>query len=66
MKYRVACLASCTAMLLAVASHVLAQQSGPRAPAEGRSRGRGGPSGAGQAAPFDTATIPKDDARKRS
>ncbi len=65
MKHRLARLVSCTALLLAVASNVLAQEAGPRAPAEGRGRGRGGPPGAGQAAPFDTATIPKDDAEKK-
>jgi len=65
MKRRVAYLVRCTAVLLAVVSNVLAQESGPRAPAEGRGRGRGGPPDAGQAAPFDTATFPKDDAEKR-
>ena len=65
MKHRVTCLVGCTAVLLAVASSVPAQEAGPRAPAEGGGRGRGGPSGAGQAAPFDTVTIAKDDAEKR-
>ena len=65
MKHHVACLVGCVAVFLAVASTVAAQESGPRAAAEGRGRGRGGPPGFGQAAPFDTATIPKDDAEKK-
>jgi predicted O-methyltransferase YrrM len=50
---------------LAIASSVSAQQPGSRPPAERRGRGRGGPPAAGQAAPFDTATVPKDDAEKK-
>ena len=65
MKRHVACLVGCAAVLLAVASTVAAQELGPRAAAEGRGRGRGGPPRADQAAPFDTATIPKDDAEKK-
>ena len=65
MKHRVACLVRCTAVLLAVASSLPAQEAARRTPAEGRGRGRGGPPGPGQAAPFETATLPKDDAEKQ-
>ena len=63
MKCRKVCLVGCTVALLAVVSGVSAQQANPRTRAEGR--GRGGPPGAGQAAPFETATIPQDDAEKK-
>jgi len=62
MTHRIACFAGCTAVLLAIASSVLAQDAGPRPP---RGPGRGGPPRAGQAAPFETKTIPNDDDEKR-
>lgn len=65
MKHHFACFVGCAAVFLTVASSVSAQESGPRTAAEGRGRGRGGPPGTGQAAPFDTATIPKDDGEKK-
>jgi caffeoyl-CoA O-methyltransferase len=63
MKHQIECLVGCTAVLLAIAPCVLAQEAGPRARGEGR--GRGGPSGGAQAASFETTTIPKDDAEKK-
>lgn len=59
---QIVCLAGCTVVLLAIASSVPAQEAGPRPRAEGS--GRGGPPGLGQAAPIETATIPKDEAEK--
>jgi len=63
MKCQIACVAGWTVVLLAIASSVPAQEAGPRSRAEGR--GRGGPPVAGRAEPFETATIPKDDAEKK-
>ena len=63
MKRQRACFVGCTVALLAIVSGVSAQEVNPRTRAEGR--GRGGPPGVGQTAPFETATIPKDDAEKK-
>ena len=65
MKHWISCLVGFTAMLLTVASNIPAQEATSRAPAETRGRGRGGPPLAVQAAPFETATLPKGDAEKR-
>ena len=48
-----------------VALSLPAQEKGARAPGEVRGRGRGGPPDAGPAAPFETATLPKDEGEKR-
>jgi len=63
MKRRNVCVVGCTVILFAIVSGVSAQDVDPRARAEGR--GRGGPSSPGPTAPFETATIPKDDAEKK-
>ena len=65
MKRWISCLVGFTAMFLTAASNIPAQEATSRAPAETRGRGRGGPPPAAQAAPFETATLPKDDAEKR-
>ncbi|MBN2473257.1 MAG: O-methyltransferase [Pirellulales bacterium] len=65
MRQRFVCLAGCAAVFWAIVSSLPAQERGPQPPPEGGRRMRGGPPGAGQAAPFQAATVPKDDAEKK-